>query len=182
MDVVVVGANCGGSVAAGDLAAGGAHVTLLERDVARKKPCGGALPPKALSEFGIPRTIIERRVTRAAVISPSGNTVAMDVRGSKPREDDYIVMLTREVLDRTLRAKAQDAGAELREAAFVSQETQSDGRIRAKIRYRSGREESPPGDALIGADGASSTVAKSVGRTPIRHASAIQERLELRDD
>jgi geranylgeranyl reductase len=55
MDVIVVGANCGGSVAAGDLAATGADVIMLERDLKRKKPCGGAIPPKAMSEFGIPR-------------------------------------------------------------------------------------------------------------------------------
>ena len=93
-----------------------------------------------------------------------------------PREDDYIIMLTREVLDRTLRAKAQDAGAELREAAFVSQEVQSDGKIRVKIRYRDEREEYLNCDALIGADGAGSAVAKSVGRPAVKHASAIQER------
>jgi flavin-dependent dehydrogenase len=35
MNVIVVGANCGGSVAAGDLAAVGADVILLERDLKR---------------------------------------------------------------------------------------------------------------------------------------------------
>jgi len=179
MDVIVVGANCGGSVAAGDLAATGANVILLERDLKRKKPCGGAIPPKAMTEFGIPQSIIERRVTRAAVIGPDNSTVEMEVRGTKKREDDYIIMLTREVLDRTLREKAQTAGAQLREAAFVSQETQSDGKIRVKIRYRDEREEYLTCDALIAADGAGSTVAKSVGRPAVKHASAIQERLEL---
>jgi len=179
MDVIVVGANCGGSVAAGDLAATGANVILLERDLKRKKPCGGAIPPKAMTEFGIPQSIIERRVTRAAVIGPDNSTVEMEVRGTKKREDDYIIMVTREVLDRTLREKAQTAGAQLREAAFVSQETQSDGKIRVKIRYRDEREEYLTCDALIAADGAGSTVAKSVGRPAVKHASAIQERLEL---
>jgi geranylgeranyl reductase len=181
-DIVVVGANCGGSVAAGDLAASGANVVLLERDLARKKPCGGAIPPKAMSEFGIPRTIVERKVTRAAVIAPSGNTIEMPVRGSVAGEDDYIIMLKREVLDRALREKAQNAGAELREASFVSQEVQSDGRLRVKVRDRSRREYYLTCDALIGADGAGSAVAKSVGRKPERHASAIQERLELPAD
>jgi geranylgeranyl reductase len=179
MDVIVVGANCGGSVAAGDLAATGANVILLERDLKRKKPCGGAIPPKAMTEFGIPQSIIERRVTRAAVIGPDNACVEMDVRGTKKREDDYIIMVTREVLDRTLREKAQTAGAQLREAAFVSQETQSDGKIRVKVRYRDEREEYLTCDALIAADGAGSTVAKSVGRPAVKHASAIQERLEL---
>jgi geranylgeranyl reductase len=177
--VVVVGANCGGSIAAGDLAATGVDVLLLERDLQRKKPCGGAIPPKALTEFGIPQNIIERKVKHAAVIGPSGASVEMPVRGTFAREDDYIVMLTREVLDRTLREKAQNAGADLREATFVSQEAESDGRVRVSFRYRDGRTESVVADALIGADGAGSAVAKSVGRPAVKHASAIQERLDL---
>ena len=182
MDVIVVGANCGGAVAAGDLAATGANVIMLERDLKRKKPCGGAIPPKAMSEFGIPRSIIERKVTQATVIGPSGARVDMNVRGTVAREDDYIIMLTREILDRTMREKAQDTGAELREAAFVSQEPQADGKIRVKIRYRDEREEYLTCDALVGADGAGSMVARSVGRPAVRYASAIQERLELPAD
>jgi len=182
VNVIVVGANCGGSIAAGDLAANGANVILLERDLKRKKPCGGAIPPKAMTEFGIPQAIIERKVKHAALIGPSGAAVEMPVRGTVEREDDYIIMLTREVLDRTLREKAQNAGADLREAAYVSQEVQSDGSLRVKIRRRDETEEYLNCDALIGADGAGSSVAKSVGRPAVKHASAIQERLELPAD
>jgi len=182
MDVIVVGANVGGSIAAGDLAAAGANVTLLERDLGRKKPCGGAIPPKAVSEFGIPSRIIERKTTRAVMIGPSGTETAMDVRGTQPREDDYICMVTREVLDRAMREKAQEAGAELREATFVSHEEDAHGKVHVKVRYRGGREETLVADALVGADGAGSAVAKSCGRPAVKHASAIQERLALPDD
>jgi geranylgeranyl reductase len=180
--IVVVGANCSGSVAAGDLAAMGFDVLMLERDLKRKKPCGGAIPPQAMTEFGIPESIIERKVRRAVVVGPSGRTIEMDVRGSVESPEDYIVMVTREILDRTMREKAQNAGAELREASFVSHEEQSDGRIKVKIRYRDGREETVVADALIGADGAGSQVAKSAGRAPVKHASAIQERLQVDDE
>ncbi len=182
MDVIVVGANIGGSVAAGDLAATGANVTLLERDLKRKKPCGGAIPPTALTEFGIPNSIIERKTRRAVVIGPSGSTVEMDVRGTMARQDDYIIMVTREVLDRAMREKAQQAGADLREASFVSHEDLPDGKVRVLVRYRGGAEEYLTADALIGADGAGSAVAKSCGRPAIKHASAIQERLALPDE
>jgi geranylgeranyl reductase len=182
MRALIVGANIGGSVAAGDLAATGWDVTLIERDLKRKKPCGGAIPPKAMSEFGIPNEIIERKTTKAVVIGPSGSEVSMDVRGTKARADDYIIMVTREVLDRTMREKATHAGADLRECSFVSHEQQPDGTIRAKLRYRDGREEYENYDYLIGADGAGSVVAKSCGRVPVKHASAIQERLILPDD
>ena len=180
--VIVVGANVGGSIAAGDLAATGFDVLMLERDLKRKKPCGGAVPPKAITEFGIPPTIIERKTKRAVVIGPSNKQIEMDVRGTIPREDDYIIMVTREVLDRAMREKAQQAGAELREATFVSHENLPDGTVRARVRYRDGREEFINADALVGADGAGSAVAKSCGRKPARHASAIQERLVLPDD
>ena len=182
MRALVVGANIGGSVTAGDLAATGWDVTLIERDLKRKKPCGGAIPPKAMSEFGIPTSIIERKTTRAVIIGPSGSEVSMDVRGTKKREDDYIIMVTREVLDRTMREKATAAGADLRECSFVSHEQQPDGTIRAKMRYRDGREEFENYDFLVGADGAGSQVAKSCGRPAVKHASAIQERLALPDD
>ncbi|GAC1308688.1 MAG: geranylgeranyl diphosphate reductase [Vulcanimicrobiaceae bacterium] len=182
MDVIVVGANIGGSVTAGDLAAIGANVVLLERDFGRKKPCGGAVPPKAISEFGIPAHIIERKTTRAVMIGPSGSETGMDVRGTRAREDDFICMVTRENLDRAMREKAQSAGADLREATFLSHSEAADGRVHVRIRYRGGREETLVADALVGADGAGSAVAKSCGRPPIKHASAIQERLILPDD
>jgi geranylgeranyl reductase len=182
VNVIVVGANVGGSIAAGDLAASGANVILLERDFKRKKPCGGAIPPKAIIEFGIPEHIIERKTKRAVIIGPSGSRVEMDVRGTKATNDDYIAMVTREVLDRTMRAKAQEAGADLREATFVSHVNNAHGKIEVRIRYKDGREETLFTDALIGADGAGSAVAKSCGRAPIKHASAIQERLYLPDE
>ncbi len=182
MDVIVVGANVGGSVTAGDLAALGANVVLFERDFKRKKPCGGAVPPKALTEFGIPSHIVERKTTRAVMIGPSGSETGMDVRGTRAREDDFICMVTRENLDRAMREKAQSAGADLREATFVSHVEDAHGKVHVTVRYRGGREEVLVADALIGADGAGSAVAKSCGRPAIKHASAIQERLILPDD
>ncbi|GAC1304083.1 MAG: geranylgeranyl diphosphate reductase [Vulcanimicrobiaceae bacterium] len=182
MDVIVVGANVGGSVTAGDLAAIGANVILLERDVRRKKPCGGAVPPKAIAEFGIPSAIVERRTTRAVMIGPSGSETGMDVRGTRTREDDFICMVTRERLDRAMREKAQDTGADLREATFLSHSQDAQGKVHVRVRYRGGREEVLVADALVGADGAGSAVAKSCGRPAIKHASAIQERLVLPDD
>jgi geranylgeranyl reductase len=174
MDVIIVGANIGGSVAAGDLAASGHNVVMLERDLARKKPCGGAIPPKAISEFGVPARIVERKTKRAVVIGPSGSEVGMDVRGTKAREDDHICMVTREKLDRAMREKAQDAGADLREATFLSHEEDARGKVHVRVRYRGGREETLVADALVGADGAGSAVAKSCGRqsnTPRRFKS-----------
>jgi geranylgeranyl reductase len=81
-----------------------------------------------------------------------------------------------------MREKAQDAGAELREATFLSHTEDQHGKVHVRVRYRGGREETLVADALVGADGAGSAVAKSCGRPAIKHASAIQERLYLPDD
>jgi geranylgeranyl reductase len=81
-----------------------------------------------------------------------------------------------------MREKAATAGADIRECSFVSHEAQPDGTLRVKLRYRDGREEYQNFDYVVGADGAGSQVAKSCGRVPVKHASAIQERLMLPDD
>ena len=58
--IVVVGASVGGATAANTLATAGVPVVMLERDLSRVKPCGGAVPPVAFSEFDIPYELISR--------------------------------------------------------------------------------------------------------------------------
>ena len=52
-DVVVVGGGPAGATAATDLARQGRSVLLLDR-AGRIKPCGGAIPPRLISDFEIP--------------------------------------------------------------------------------------------------------------------------------
>ena len=49
-DVVVIGGGPSGATAAEDLARSGRKVALLDRD-GRIKPCGGAIPPRLVSDF-----------------------------------------------------------------------------------------------------------------------------------
>jgi geranylgeranyl reductase len=61
-----------------------------------------------VGEFDIPQDIIDRRVRKMKMISPSN--VAVDV-GRTLAEDEYIGMVRREVLDDFLRERAGKNGA-----------------------------------------------------------------------
>ena len=61
---------------------------------ARLQPCGGAIPICMVEEFDIPLEIIDRRVTKMKMISPSNREV--DV-GQTLNEKEWIGMVRREV-------------------------------------------------------------------------------------
>lgn len=58
------------------------------------QPCGGAIPLCMVDEFDIPAEIIDRKVTKMKMISPSNREV--DV-GKTLSETEYIGMCRREV-------------------------------------------------------------------------------------
>ena len=60
-DVFVVGGGPSGATAAEDLARAGKRVALLDR-AGRIKPCGGAVPPRAIKDFAIPDALIVAKV------------------------------------------------------------------------------------------------------------------------
>ena len=72
------------------------------------QPCGGAIPLCMVDEFDLPAEIIDRKVTKMKMISPSNREV--DV-GRTLSETEYIGMCRREVLDSFLRNRAQENGA-----------------------------------------------------------------------
>ncbi|APE45712.1 geranylgeranyl diphosphate reductase (plasmid) [Sulfitobacter alexandrii] len=153
-DVVVVGGGPSGATAAEELARSGHSVALLDRD-GRIKPCGGAIPPRLVSDFRIPDSQIVARINTARMISPTQRRVDI------PIENGYVGMVDREFFDEYLRARAADAGAARFTGTFLRIDRHG---IETKVIYRdkaSGEERALRTALIIGADGARSNVAKA---------------------
>lgn len=177
--VLVVGASVGGATAADTLARAGVPVIMLERDTSRIKPCGGAVPPVAFTEFDLPQSLISRKVHRALVHSPTERVVEIEVAGVNQSGDDYIAMCCREVFDAYVRERAVQHGARLVEGQLTQLTFDADG---VTVQYRErfgGAAQQLRASVVIGADGAYSTTAKLLGLPNLPRCVAIQERIRL---
>lgn len=153
-DVFVVGGGPSGATAAEDLARAGKRVALLDRD-GRIKPCGGAIPPRAIKDFAIPDDQIVAKITTARMISPTGRMVDI------PIENGYVGMVDREHFDEYLRDRAVKAGAARLTGTFLRIERDSAGSHVVWRDKTSGEERRSATKLVIGADGARSNVAKA---------------------
>ncbi len=176
--ILVVGSSVSGSTAANALRSAGVDVVLLERDLNYIKPCGGAVPPRAFSDWDLPHDLIDRKVTIAVVCSPKHYS-EFPVLSSHPGNDtDFIAMVRREKFDRYIRDRAADNGAELIEGKLDDVEFTPRG-IKATYLDRRQKSHIIEADAVVGADGAYSTVAKSLKLERLPMAVAYQERIRL---
>lgn len=153
-DVAVIGGGPCGAMAAEELAQKGHSVVLVDPDN-KIKPCGGAIPSRALADFAIPETQLVARANAARIIAPSGRTVDMTIG-----DIGYVGMVDRAHFDPYLRQRAADAGAErltgkldhIQEATdglldlTIARTTEDAGNVQFKARR------------VIGADGANSAV------------------------
>jgi geranylgeranyl reductase len=176
--VLVVGSSVGGSIAANTLRDLGVDAVLLERDLSYIKPCGGAVPPRAFIDWDLPHDLIDRKVTVAVVCSPK-HFSEFPVLSSHPTpETDFIAMVRREKFDRYIRDRAVSKGAELIEGKLEGVEYGPKG-IKATCTDKRQKSFIIEADAVIGADGAYSAVAKSLGLERLPMAVAYQERIRL---
>lgn len=177
--VAVIGGGPAGGAAAETLAKGGIETYLIERKLDNAKPCGGAIPLCMVGEFDLPLDIIDRRVTRMKMISPSN--VAVDI-GQTLKPHEYIGMVRREVLDAYLRDRAKESGAEIINGLFLKMDMPRDGSSPYVLHYTGydgragsvGEKRTLEVDAVIGADGANSRVAKAIGAGDYDYAIAFQ--------
>lgn len=199
--VAVVGGGPAGACAAEALArCPDIETFFVERKMNNAKPCGGAIPMCMVDEFELPAEIIDRKVRRMLMISPSGREVPV---GRTLKPDEYIGMTRREVLDGYLRDRAVSLGAKpinglVQEVAEVpaSESTEAGHGARGehdtvyRIRYADyqetvagkGTASALDVDMVIGADGANSRVAKAIDAGDYNYAIAFQERMKLPDD
>ena len=152
-DVVVVGGGPSGATAADDLARAGHTVAMIDR-AGRIKPCGGAIPPRAIQDFDIPDEQLCAKITTARMISPMKRKVDI------PIEDGFVGMVDREKFDEFLRVRATENGAERLTGTFLRIERDAGG-THVVYREKETKEEKRCTCRLvIGADGARSNVAR----------------------
>jgi geranylgeranyl reductase len=150
-DVVVIGGGPAGATAAHDLASQGRSVLLLDRD-GRIKPCGGAIPPRAIKDFQIPEHLLVAKARSARMISPADRKVDI------PIDNGFVGMVDREHFDEWLRQRAAGSGAVRATGSFERVEYTDDGL--AVVHFRAGHAASVRARCVIGADGARSGVAR----------------------
>jgi len=158
-DIAVIGGGPAGATAADDLARQGFKVMLLDR-AGRIKPCGGAIPPRAMRDFDIPESMLVAQATKARMISPTFHKVDI------PIDNGYVGLVDRCEFDEWLRTRAASHGVERRIGTYDRLEQEADGRVTLHYMARrtAGESQSYPAQikarVVIGADGAKSEVAR----------------------
>ncbi len=185
MRVAVVGGGPAGSSAAETLAKAGIETYLFERKLDNAKPCGGAIPLCMVSEFELPPHIIDRRVRKMKMISPSN--VEVDI--ALDDQAEYIGMCRREILDGFMRNRAAELGANLINGRVLHIDIPSTSNSPYVLHYADMSAGGPEGvmkelevDLIVGADGANSIVAKAIDAGDYNYAIAFQERIRIPAD
>ena len=159
--------------------------TIFERKMDNCKPCGGAIPLCMVDEFDLPADVIDRRVRKMKMISPSGREVNI---GQTLAPDEYIGMTRREILDGFLRDRAVEYGAIPVNGLVQDIElpTTADGPYTVRYAKYDGKSKGTPStaefDIIVGADGANSRTAKAIDAGQYNFAIAFQERIKIPQD
>lgn len=150
MQIAVVGAGPAGAWASILLARRGHSVTLIDPQAPWEKPCGGGVTAKALSGFGIFESDLPRKPIERITIY-FGDKTSVNVVPQQP-----VAVLSRRELGKYLMDEAEKSGVSILKSRIT--QIESNGR-----RWRlSARDTTVQSDFLIGADGTTSLVRRSV--------------------
>ena len=154
MEIAVVGGGPGGSWVAILLARSGHSVTLFDPQAPWEKPCGGGVTTRALERFDIFSSELPRKQIEDITVY-FGDKNSVTIKPGKP-----LVVVSRKELSQFLLDEASRAGVRIRQER-VTQLRPEKGRWHVKTKASS-----LDADFIIGADGATSFVRRSVG-TPL---------------
>lgn len=165
-EVVVVGAGPSGSTSAIALAQKGHDVLLLDRQAfPRDKTCGDGIPVSAVAilyELGMREKINDAgyyKIDKLLISSPRGYTLVANMRQGINGAASYVV--TRFEFDALVQQHAVDCGAEFKQAR-VKEPIIEDGFVRGVRAIVNGAEEEIRAKVVIGADGVTSALARSL--------------------
>ncbi|HID73496.1 MAG TPA: NAD(P)/FAD-dependent oxidoreductase [Thermoplasmata archaeon] len=182
VDVLVIGAGPGGSMAARAAAESGAEALMVEKrqEVGSPVRCGEGIAEDWLKEIGLSpdRRWIAHRVDGARLISPGGHVLTMDAARAG-NETGFVI--ERDAFDRSLAAAAVRAGSDLWMRAMAMDARMEGNRITGVKVVRLGEEITIVPKVVIAADGFESRVAEWVGLSsrlaPKEIDSCLQYRL-----
>lgn len=167
-DVVVVGAGPAGAAAAAHLARAGVSVLLLDRQTfPRNKTCGDFVGPAALVELAAlgvsgPSCAPSNRISQAALFSDGQEVITLPLP-RVPGLPPFGRVVRRVVLDDAARRAALRVGARMIQGFRVT--GVSAGLHGVNVRgVHAGRPARLRAKAVVGADGSTSMVARSLGR------------------
>jgi len=166
-DVVIVGAGPAGAAVAAALAARGHDVLLLDRQAfPRDKPCGDGVPPgtiEILNDLGMAERIRAAGfypVRRIRLGSPWGRAWETGFAPKRSGAEFYIAPRRR--FDALVLDHARAAGAEFAQAQVRDLVTDERGRVRGVRVTEGATPREIHARVVIGADGASSVVARGL--------------------
>ena len=141
-----------------------------------------------IDEFDLPKDIVDRQVRKMTMISPTNKEVQI---GQTLKDDEFIGMVRREVLDGFLRQRAKKNGATLINGLFMGMtlpQSKGEPYVLTYNDYdgeegnaRKGEKKTLEVDVVVGADGANSRVAKDIEAGDYEYAIAFQERMKIPD-
>jgi geranylgeranyl reductase family protein len=179
-DVIIVGAGPAGATAATLLAQRGYDVLLLDRDhFPRDKACGDGIPTgciEIMARLGMDDKIqgaIERgefhRIDQVRIYSPKGKMLRAPLKEGENGARSYVAPRT--YFDALIQQQAVESGAEFKQA-LVKGPILHDGQVVGVQAQLNGDVKELRSRVIIGADGVTSVIARSLRPKEAQHVDA----------